>query len=268
MKNILITIFTLFTLTAFAANVDTVYVFSNSMQKEIPVIIVFPESYFSDTSSFPSIYLLHGYGGDYGSWTRNDSNLLELCDQYNFVFICPDGNKNKWYIDNKKDSSFYCTFIGIELIEWQNKNLRTIKSANGRAICGISMGGFGAFNIALNNPEKFGAVSSISGVMNLKASKIKHKIAIRFGTGEKDIETLEKLSILNRIEDFNKSGSEFIFDCGKDDHLNFANMRLHKKLSENKVSHTYLSRPGKHCWKYFSDSFEYQLVFFNQFFGK
>lgn len=268
MKNLFLTLFTLFTLSVFSAKVDTVLVYSNSMQKEIPVIVVSPDSYSSDTISYPSIFLLHGYGGDYGSWTRNDSNLLELCDQYKIVFVCPDGDKNKWYIDNPKDSSFYNTFIGIELIEWQNQNLRTIKSANGRAICGLSMGGFGAFNIALNNPGKFVAAGSISGVMNFKSSKLKEKISERFGSGKNDIETLEKLSILNRIDEFNKSGSEFIFDCGNEDHLNLANKMLHRKLNEANINHTYLSRPGKHNWLYFSDAFEYQIVFFNQYFNK
>ena len=238
------------------------------MQKEVPVIIVTPDSYLSDSSSYPSIFLLHGYGGDYGSWARNDSNLLELCEQYQIVFICPDGDKNKWYIDNKTDSSFYDTFIGIELIKWQNKNLRTIKSANGRAICGLSMGGFGAFHIALNNPGKFGTVGSISGVVNMKASKIKRRIAKQFGSGEEDFETLQELSIINRIEDFKNSNLEIIFDCGKGDHLYFSNKVLHRKLSEVKINHTYLSRPGKHNWIYFSDAFEYQLVFFNLYFNK
>ena len=55
-----------------AQRVDTLHVFSPSMQKAIPNLVILPESY-DRTQRYPVIYLLHGHGGNYNSWLRQSS---------------------------------------------------------------------------------------------------------------------------------------------------------------------------------------------------
>ena len=54
-----------------------------------------------------------------------------------------------------------------QLIPWIDANLRTIASKNGRAIAGLSMGGFGAVRYAQDRPDLFAYVASFSGAVDL-----------------------------------------------------------------------------------------------------
>ena len=46
-----------------SAEVDTVHIFSQSMNKHISAIVVVPDTYKSTDSKLPVVYLLHGYSG-------------------------------------------------------------------------------------------------------------------------------------------------------------------------------------------------------------
>ncbi len=54
----------------FAAKVDTVLTFSPTMNKEIPAIVITPDSYNGETQ-LPVVYLLHGHSGNFSSWTSS-----------------------------------------------------------------------------------------------------------------------------------------------------------------------------------------------------
>jgi len=89
------------------------------------------------------VYLLHGYSGDYLTWTRV-APLDEYADRYHVVFVCPDGNFNSWYMDSpvRADSKFE-SYIVDDVVPFIDKNYRTWAQARGRAIIGSSMGGHG-----------------------------------------------------------------------------------------------------------------------------
>ena len=53
------------------------------------------------------------------------------------------------------------------MIPWIDANLRTIASKSGRAIAGLSMGGFGAVRYAQDRPDMFAYVASFSGAVDL-----------------------------------------------------------------------------------------------------
>jgi pimeloyl-ACP methyl ester carboxylesterase len=72
---------------------------------------------------------------------------------------------------NAYDGSFYANspvtgnwedFIINDLVAYIDRHYRTIRSRTGRGITGHSMGGFGAFRIAMRHPEKFAAVYMMS----------------------------------------------------------------------------------------------------------
>ena len=126
------------------ANIDTVYIKSKCMNKQIPNIVITPNDYSNNEDRFPVLYLLHGAGNDCGEWLRHVPELSKYADNYNFIIVCPDGGGTSWYFDSPIDSTMkYETYISKELVNFIDSNYRTILNRNERAITGLSMGGHG-----------------------------------------------------------------------------------------------------------------------------
>ena len=146
MKRIFILAFLLAWLTAqfaTAAAVDTLAVRSASMDRDIPVIVILPDGA-SPANPCPTVYLLHGYGGNQTTWLRIKPSLPAIADREGIAFVCPDG-ATSWYLDSKvRAKSLYETFMTRELLPAVEERYPVSRDRSGRAITGLSMGGFGA----------------------------------------------------------------------------------------------------------------------------
>ena len=124
-------------LSAKAAVVDTISIYSNAMQKDLKCVVVKPASYKKKKENYPVVYLLHGFGGWYSNWLIRVPQLKEYADEYNLVIVCPDGGISSWYFDSPVDSTLkYETYIGKEVPDYIDAHYNTIKKRNGRAITG------------------------------------------------------------------------------------------------------------------------------------
>src|SRR3979409_2220627 len=78
------------------------------------------------------------------------------------IIVTPEGN-DSWYVDSATDK--YESYILKELIPDVQKRYRTIEARYGRAIAGLSMGGYGALKFGLKSPETFVFGGSLSGAL-------------------------------------------------------------------------------------------------------
>ena len=62
------------------------------------------------------------------------------------------------------------------------------------------------------------------------------------------------------------SDLKLIFDCGTSDFFYDANKRMHQKLLERNIPHTYIERPGGHNADYWREALKYQVLFMSEFF--
>ena len=84
------------------------------------------------------------------------------------IFVCPDG-ENSWYWDSPiNPSSQFETFVSQELPDWVDAHYPTLPSREGRAVAGLSMGGHGALWTAVRHKDRFGAVGSVSGGVDIR----------------------------------------------------------------------------------------------------
>ena len=251
--------------TTFAAKVDTVLTYSPSMKKEIPAVVITPDTY-NQESNFPVVYLLHGYSGDYGGYV-GFSDVAHMADQYNFIVVCPDGNYSSWYFDSPVDDKMkYETYISRELIDTIDKSYNTVKNRSGRAITGLSMGGHGAFYLAFKHQDIWGAAGSMSGGVDIRPFPTNWEISKRLGDYADHKELWEKNTVINMVYLLKGDHLKLIFDCGISDFFHDANSRLHAKLVERNIPHDYIERPGSHNWEYWANSIKYQLLFFSDYF--
>ena len=269
MRTLLLTIVSFFalTLTAHAYNVQEVNVHSESMKKDVPVIVVTPDSY-EVGDAFPVVYLLHGYSDSYKAWT-DKTDVEVLSDLYNIVIVTPDGGYDSWYFDSPFVADYqYETFVSSELVNYIDSNFKTKKDRSGRAITGLSMGGHGALHTAIKHQDVFGSAGSTSGGVDFRPFPTKWHIASRIGSYEEYPENWEKGTVINMTHLLTPESLNIIIDCGVDDFFYEVNCNLHEKLLKEGIPHDFYTRPGRHNWAYWSNSIKYQMLFFSNCFSK
>src|SRR5206468_3000177 len=110
-------------------------------------------------------------------------------------------------------------------------------------------GGHGAFFLSIRHAEFFGACGSMSGGVDLYASKNRYDIVKRLGDTITHADNWKNYSVINLVEQYPKNLSAtkdslaFIFDCGIDDQFFVSNRKLHEKMLQLKIPHDYTERP-------------------------
>lgn len=260
--------FLLVTIFSYGGKVDTIQVYSNSMQKNIPVVVILPDSY-SETKTYPVVFLLHGYSGNYAQWITQAPQIKQEADVYDFIIVCPDGGYSSWYLDSPADStSRYETFISKELVNYIDKNYSTHKNRDYRAISGLSMGGHGALYLSVRNKDVYGAAGSIAGGVDIRPFPTRWDMLRVFGDTTCCFDNWNAHTVINVIKDLKPGELSLIIDCGYDDFFFQVNRNLHNQLVEDKIPHDYIERPGAHNKEYWKNSISYQLLYFYKFFQK
>lgn len=251
---------------AYAAEVDTVMVKSPSMNKEVKVVVVSPDKA-STGAKFPVIYLLHGYGGDAKAWIGIKPNLPEIADEKGIIFVCPDG-ANSWYWDSPKNPKYrYETFVAKELVNYIDANYSTVANRKGRAVTGLSMGGHGGMWLSIRNKDVFGAGGSMSGGLDIRPFPKNWQMSKQLGDIAANKEVWESHTVINQLDKIKNGDLALIIDCGLDDFFLKVNKSFHKALTERKIDHDFILRPGGHDSKYWNNSLDYQVLFFSKYFN-
>jgi len=256
------------TLFSYAATVDTVSIYSRAMKKAFNCVVIKPDSYKKKKTEFPVVYLLHGFSGSFSDWIKKVPKIKNEADQLQLLIVCPDGGYSSWYFDSPVDTTMkYETYIALEVPVFIDTHYKTIKDRTARAITGLSMGGHGAVFLSFRHADIFGACGSMSGGMDLYASRNKFEIMKRLGDTIKNADNWKKYSMINAVENLPKESLAIIFDCGMDDFFYPGNKILHEKMLRLKIAHDYTERPGQHDWNYWANSLEYHLLFFSKYFN-
>jgi enterochelin esterase-like enzyme len=139
---------------------------SASMKTKVGYNIYLPPGYETGRKRYPVIYWLHGRGGTESS---NGYPVQFLADAIKsgavlpsiLVYVCGGSQTN--YADSFDRKYMGETVIIKELIPHIDKTYRTIASRDGRAIQGMSMGGFGAMRLGVKYPDLFSSIVAFAG---------------------------------------------------------------------------------------------------------
>ncbi len=128
---------------------------------------------------YPVLYLLHGSFGDWTDWTvKGDAEKLTA--RARLIVVMPDtagkGNAGGWASDWANEGrggppKFETYTIG-QLIPWVDSHYRTRARRGGRAIAGLSMGGFSALSYAVRHPDLFAAAATFSGAVDTNIAAV------------------------------------------------------------------------------------------------
>jgi len=142
----------------------------------LDIRVLLPSNYDVDTTTrYPVLYLFHGTSGRASDWvTAGDA--VAATAPYDLITVMPDagfnGNGGGWFTNwydtaTALGPSQWETFHVNQLIPWIDANLRTIANRNGRAVAGLSQGGFGSTTYAARHPDTFLSVASFSGAPDI-----------------------------------------------------------------------------------------------------
>ena len=148
------------------ADIQTVEFFSESVGRSTKYNIVVPRSYASSDRRYPVLYLLHGLTQNFQAWGRQGVGFY--APLFDMIIVMPDGG-NSWYVNwaeseggQKNDWEDH---IVRDVIGHVDANYRTIAQREGRAINGLSMGGYGGLTLGLRHPDLFVSIGSHSGAL-------------------------------------------------------------------------------------------------------
>lgn len=246
------------------ACVQTVQFKSKLVNATLPYRVVVPANYESPgqkTQRYPVLYLLHGFTGHYDNWIAR-TKLAQYASAYKFIIVTPEGN-NGWYTDSATvPANKYESYILQELIPDVQSRYRTLESREGRAIAGLSMGGYGALKFGFKYPEMFAFAASFSGALGAAmwtesdlrnfGTALPRSVMETFGPAGSQTRTANDLMRLAREFPAARLNSlpYFYLDCGTEDALLSFSRSLADVLYERKIPHEYRQLPGNHNWAY------------------
>lgn len=280
MKKALLLLFFIWPLLVSAqARVDTIEVYSSSMNKKLKAAVTLPSSYKSSGEKLPVVYLLHGGSGAFNDWHQKVTEVglvNRMAEEYNLIIVTPGVGPASYYYDSPiMDSVRYETYIISELIPHIDKNYRTLAQKESRAITGLSMGGHGAITLSAKHPDLFVAAGSMSGVMNIDTRlwKVQEDFRSLRVQGQKamlgdinyDGPIFNPYTAVGMVDRMKTNGLALIIDCGVEDFLIETNRQIHQLLVANGTPHEYIERPGAHTWQYWTEALPVHLFFFNKY---
>jgi putative tributyrin esterase len=209
---------------------------------------------------YPVIYLLHGLTGESGNWLEK-TGVAQYAMHYDLFIVMVDG-ANGWYTDSAtKPADKYESYILRELIPDVEKRFRVSTQRDGRAIAGLSMGGYGAIKFGLKHPEMFALAASMSGAFTAASwtekdlkdpGVLRDSVLQTFGpAGSPTRAANDVLKLAREVSSKQISSLPFFYiDSGTEDFLYNDSREFASLLAQLKIPHEYRQLPGTHSWPY------------------
>jgi len=230
--------------------------------------VLLPPGY-PDDGPYPVVYFLHDFfGGSAILWRKGVAAELErrmaAGELPQFVLVAPAGDRG-WWSDSYDGRRRYESWLHDRLLPEIERRYRVIPGREGRAVTGISMGGFGALKSALRRPELWSHASSLSGALIpldlesvLGFPWLQRRVLLRvFGPIESadavyhrdDLRTLARRTAP-------PDAPPLLLRCGREDEYRLAPAaeKLAARLERSGWQVTLHLEPGAHDWVYWRTS--------------
>jgi len=207
----------------------------------------------------PVLYLLHGLSDDHTTWLRRTS-IERYAEAYDLFVVMPNVHRS-FYI-NTYSGYRYFDFIADELPQICRDLFHISADPRETFVAGLSMGGYGAFRLALSRPDQYAAAASLSGALDLASLG-----------DERDSLLPEWASVFGPTEAFHGGENDLLHlalqcrsnaarmprlyqCCGTEDYLFPANQSFLRHCREIRLPVDYEEGPGEHEWGYWDQQIQ------------
>lgn len=211
----------------------------------------------------PVLYLLHGASDDDTIWMRRTS-IERYAAEYGLAVVMPQAGLS-FYCDEVHGSRWY-TWISEELPRIIGETFRVSQEREHTFVAGLSMGGFGAFKLAFNQPERFAAAASLSGAVWSTSPDLHSRLSERVMRiwGEQGIVPGGPDDLIGQLDTIDKTALPRLYTtCGTEDFLYDDNLHFERAAERAGVPLTVDHRPGAHEWGYWDETIQDVLAWFD-----
>lgn len=202
--------------------------------------------------SYQTLFLLHGLHSNFDAWSRL-SSIERYASEKGLAVIMPEAGRS--FYTNMYHGYKYFDFFAEELPKIVNRLFPLSQDRSDRFIAGLSMGGYGAFKLALSRPDQYSAAASLSGALDLSSIEDSDDLLpewpIIFG---KDPEIAESnndlMELASRYQSMDSPGLALYQSCGTEDYLYKSNQKFLKHSRSIGLDLHYEEGPGAHDWDY------------------
>ena len=108
----------------------------------------------------------------------------------------------------------------------------------------------------------------MSGGVDIRLFPLNWNIPDVLGEMASNRKSWDEHSVMECVKQLKNGDVAIAFDCGESDFFIEVNRALHARLLSLGIDHDFTTRPGGHTDQYWSNSLDYQLLFFKKFFNK
>ena len=126
--------------------------------------VILPQASVEKGEKLPVLYLLHGLSDDHTNWQRRTS-IERYADPLGLAVVMPAVNRS--FYANMAHGPRYWDFICEELPQLAQSFFPLSDKRADTFVAGLSMGGYGAFKVALSHPNRYAAAASLSGTVDV-----------------------------------------------------------------------------------------------------
>lgn len=222
--------------------------------------------------NYRTLYLLHGHSDDHTAWQRWTS-IERYVEGLNMAVIMPAVHLS-FYTDMVHGGRYW-TFISEEVPALVRRIFPLSPARADNFVAGLSMGGYGAYKMALAHPDRFAAAASLSGALDIRyivaedgenpdevwLAGMRNIFGADLG---KVADSDNDLRTLARITAQNSEKPRLYQCCGKQDFLYQNNVGFRDYLRDLLLDLTYEEGTGEHSWDYWDKMIQKALVWMVQ----
>ena len=240
-----------------------VHFFSEVLTQRCTMQVILPQRTLAEAQSkrapkYRTLYLLHGYSDDHTAWQRWTS-IERYVEGLNLAVVMPTVHLS-FYTDMAYGGKYW-QFISEEVPAVVRDMFPLSSRRKDNFVAGLSMGGYGAFKLALTHPERYAAAASLSGAVDInevvKAKKDDPdnkawlvEMQTVFGDLSKVPGSKHDLIALAKKAAKATVKPRLYQCCGTEDDLHPDNIRFRDAVRKLPLDLTYEEGPGEHNWAY------------------
>lgn len=198
----------------------------------------------------PTLYLLHGLSDDETIWTRATS-IERYVAPLGLAVVMPNAHRS--FYANMRHGYRYWDFISQELLQKARGFFPLSSAREDNFVAGLSMGGHGAFKLALRLPQAFCAAASLSGVADVTQFRKSRALDYRLIFGDDGPERGSEhdvFALASQLASSSAPRPRLYQCCGTEDPLLGQNRALREHLTPLGFDYCYEETPGDHDWAY------------------
>jgi putative tributyrin esterase len=246
-----------------SSTLATLSISSRALHRTLPCTLVLPRGRPPEAV----LYLLHGGFSHHAEWAER-MDLQQMAAAWPLAIALPEGGFSLWV--HGEDGEDYQRYAALDVPLAVEAHLGLRLSRQRRAVAGLSMGGFGAFQLGLSYPERYGAVASLSGAFGMTWWNIGRAPGSPFlpALGPEGSQTRARVDPWRTLERAVAAVGAaalpplwLVTGTLDDEEVTLAHRNLHAALEAAGVKHVAMETPGGHDWDFWAKETPALLAF-------